>query len=124
VRRSGSSPGFHSAFQPALDSTATTTDPVDFSSPHICPPPEILQVIFEPHTPGYSHGKFQAGKKHGEPKSSVTEVKLARVALLEDAVRCVQIDLQPDLLEMCSGSEVGSYLRLVDFCITQLKAWE
>jgi len=24
--------------------------------------------------------------------------------------------------EMCSGSEAGSYLRLVDSCITQLKA--
>ena len=24
--------------------------------------------------------------------------------------------------EMCSGSEEGSYLRLIDFCITQLKA--
>ena len=23
---------------------------------------------------------------------------------------------------MCSGSEVGSYLRLIDSCITQLKA--
>jgi len=22
--------------------------------------------------------------------------------------------------EMCSGSEAGSYLRLIDFCITQL----
>ena len=26
------------------------------------------------------------------------------------------------LTEMCSGSEVGSYLRLIDSCITQLKA--
>ena len=25
-------------------------------------------------------------------------------------------------LSMCSGSEVGSYLRLIDACITQLKA--
>ena len=24
------------------------------------------------------------------------------------------------LAEMCSGSEEGSYLRLIDFCITQL----
>jgi len=24
--------------------------------------------------------------------------------------------------EMCSGSEAGSYLRLIDSCITQLKA--
>jgi len=24
------------------------------------------------------------------------------------------------LTEMCSGSEAGSYLRLIDFCITQL----
>jgi len=24
--------------------------------------------------------------------------------------------------EMCSGSETGSYLRLMDFCVTQLKA--
>jgi len=24
--------------------------------------------------------------------------------------------------EMCSGSEAGSYLRRVDYCITQLKA--
>jgi len=25
-----------------------------------------------------------------------------------------------DGAEMCSGSKVGSYLRLIDFCITQL----
>ena len=25
---------------------------------------------------------------------------------------------------MCSGSEAGSRLRLIDFCITQLQAWE
>ena len=24
--------------------------------------------------------------------------------------------------EMCSGSEVGSYIRLIDFCFTQLQA--
>ena len=24
--------------------------------------------------------------------------------------------------EICSGSEAGSYLRLIDFCITQLNA--
>ena len=26
----------------------------------------------------------------------------------------------PYFTEMCSGSEAGSYLRLIDFCITQL----
>jgi len=26
----------------------------------------------------------------------------------------------PPFAEMCSGSEAGSYLRLIDFCITQL----
>ena len=26
--------------------------------------------------------------------------------------------------EMCSGSEAGSYLRLIDLCITQLQAQE
>ena len=26
--------------------------------------------------------------------------------------------------EMCSGSEAGSYLRLIDLCITQLQARE
>jgi len=31
------------------------------------------------------------------------------------------VRLAPEVtLEMCSGSEAGSYLRLIDFCITQL----
>ena len=29
---------------------------------------------------------------------------------------------QAFLLDLCSGSEAGSFLRLIDFCITQLKA--
>ena len=32
----------------------------------------------------------------------------------------VSIDSGSALTEMCSGSEAGSYLRLKDFCITQL----
>jgi len=26
------------------------------------------------------------------------------------------------LIDLCSGSEAGSYLRLIDSCVTQLKA--
>jgi len=40
---------------------------------------------------------------------------------IQEAFRPVVAD---DLTEMCSGSEEGSYLRLVDLCITQLSAWE
>ena len=32
--------------------------------------------------------------------------------------------LEKSMKEMCSGSEAGSYLRLIDSCITQLKAQE
>ena len=30
--------------------------------------------------------------------------------------------VKPLMVKMCSGSEAGSYLRLIDSCITQLKA--
>ena len=33
-----------------------------------------------------------------------------------------EIALDDDESVMCSGSEAGSYLRLIDSCITQLKA--
>ena len=32
---------------------------------------------------------------------------------------CIEKRHTPPSAEMCSGSEEGSYLRLVDFCITQ-----
>ena len=39
------------------------------------------------------------------------------------AHRCVRGQLRNNYFtEMCSGSEEGSYLRLIDFCITQLYA--
>ena len=31
-----------------------------------------------------------------------------------------QVHAQRRFTEMCSGSEAGSYLRLIDFCITEL----
>ena len=36
----------------------------------------------------------------------------------------MQRSLEYHLTEMCSGSEAGSYLRLIDSCITQVKAEE
>ena len=31
-----------------------------------------------------------------------------------------KVDKNNFFIEMCNGSEAGSYLRLIDFCITQL----
>ena len=31
-------------------------------------------------------------------------------------------DVRTHLKDMCSGSEAGSFLRLIDSCVTQLKA--
>ena len=54
-------------------------------------------------------------------------VVLGRVleALVLHQRRLVQLSIKNNhLTEMCSGFEAGSYLRLIDFCITRLYAWE
>ena len=42
------------------------------------------------------------------------------VTTYQDPLRGCRVSEGCNLFKMCSGSEEGSYLRLIDFCITQL----
>jgi len=54
---------------------------------------------------------LDAGGQLGFTGAAITNLKMTRPELIGLSYT-----------EMCSGSEVGSYLRLIDSCITQLKA--